>query len=780
MDLQSSVISWTPGPTLKNKDNNIPPSRVILVQPAKPENTLWFEDEESIVSFKTQVNNGVRYECWTTTTGVSCTRPALRAQNTIDHCSPTPIIMESDEDDDQPATPEDKQQLERQENAVRNSKRYCKVHINITDTSEEIKIHGNVNMTAEVFEHSNSTNCTKAVFKGSPLSLFRCGPPYKASFSRYSGRLAVNVSWPPEDIKTINDYSVRYKALGSQVWNKSPVICRIGEMCIVENLNSSLVYTVQIQCVTNDKCSQCVLSEAYTVLSELTTMPVIVSLKDTDIAEKKGRRLLSVTWKCPAKQLHDGYYVTIGKVSEEATCERIKTTLPEIRLILSYSAYHLNISAVNNVSTSPTVSRIIQQREDNSSVGAGKLNVTVRGNTSFTIYWKDDLIKNYVCYSVEWMKTGHKAVNKSFYENQNNFRTLSSLPEPLEPYKRYSLTLHTRPNKDTCNMKHINNSESTYGTTKFYFMEGSPVSAPTNISWSNVTQNSVVLQWSPIPEEDIRGFLLGYIIHYTEYHTWRARTERNITVDPELNRYELAELKSGTAYEVQVSGFTQAGAGVRSTASLFKTNYEAYTTLSSFITVFAVVITVLIFGSPIIKRAKAMLWPSIPNPGKSNTMQKIDGPCELELLESINTLKVEEWDTNSLQIVEKEDEIPASTLPSTLPLLPASEDEEDEAELTCIQRDGQDAAGVNSPYITAETFTDIQRTERQTPPPVALTTGYTTIEMFQQGNQPANASVTQESKPEETDLAMVRSGLDYVRQFSTSPTTDNEEMSTIF
>lgn len=50
-------------------------------------------------------------------------------------------------------------------------------------------------------------------------------------------------------------------------------------------------------------------------------------------------------------------------------------------------------------------------------------------------------------------------------------------PGALEPFKRYSLTLHTRPDKDTCNMKHVNNSESTYGTTQFYFTEGCESSA---------------------------------------------------------------------------------------------------------------------------------------------------------------------------------------------------------------------------------------------------------------------------------------------------------------
>lgn len=51
----------------------------------------------------------------------------------------------------------------------------------------------------------------------------------------------------------------------------------------------------------------------------------------------------------------------------------------------------------------------------------------------------------------------------------------------------------------------------------------------------------------------------------------------DITVDPELNSYELLDLKSGTAYEVQISGFTRAGEGVRSKESLFKTTSQGST-----------------------------------------------------------------------------------------------------------------------------------------------------------------------------------------------------------
>lgn len=57
----------------------------------------------------------------------------------------------------------------------------------------------------------------------------------------------------------------------------------------------------------------------------------------------------------------------------------------------------------------------------------------------------------------------------------------------------------------------------------------------------------------------------------------------DITVDPMLNIYELGDLKSSTAYEVQISGFTQTGEGVRSKASLVTTNqYQGYIKLLFF------------------------------------------------------------------------------------------------------------------------------------------------------------------------------------------------------
>ncbi|KAM3599540.1 uncharacterized protein V6R79_007627 [Siganus canaliculatus] len=635
----------------------------------------------------------------------------------------------------------------------RNSRTDCTAHSNITTFSHEIKLFEKYNVTALVFENSESSNCTKAVFRAASGNLYRCGPPTVESCSRRSGKVLVNVSWPQGDRKVVQDYQVRYKELDSEPWREPPVECRKGENCTVENLNASQVYSVQIRCKTNEKCSQCVWSEVYTVPSELTEPPVFVDLQD--VARSEGSRLVTLAWKLPAEEQHDGFSVTVGKASGESPLEKIPTTQSTISLILSHSAYRVHVSAVNNASASPALSGIILRRPDEPGLRAPELNVTANSNSSFTVQWEGNHTRNYVCFSVEWMKKGQKTAYKSFHEDKNNYRTLSSLSEPLEPYERYSITLHMRPNKDTCNMKRVNNSEITYGSTQFYLREGTPVTPPANISSSNVTLRSVTLQWSSIQEEDARGFLLGYTIHYTEYQNRGRGNETSVRVDPASNSYELEDLKSGTAYEVQISGFTRAGSGVRSAAVLFKTKTQAYS-LSVILTAFACGAAVLIFTSPIIKRVKAILWPSIPNPGNSNAMQKIDWPCELELLESVKTLMVEEWDTNSLQIVEKEAVMPPSThaSTSTLPLLSASEDE----------GDSDDDVGDVSEHTPAQS---VHRTELQAP--LAFTSGYTTMEMWQA------AAPRSETSPKEKEKA----GLAYVRQFSTSPILDKKDMSII-
>ncbi|CAN9504367.1 unnamed protein product [Ophioblennius macclurei] len=650
-------------------------------------------------------------------------------------------------------------------------KEYCCFWPNVDGSSKIFNFlaHERLNLTVEVFERSEAANCTKAVFQGSPSNLTRCGPPKTATFSRVAGALHVSVNWPQADIQAIKKYNVRYKTVGSRAWSESPVASEDRRSCRLDTLNSSLVYFIQIRCVSNKKCSQCPWSETHTVPTELTTQPIIVEFQDKDNAKKKGSRHISVTWKFPGREPYDGYHVTAWKASGETPPELTITAQPRLKLVLSYSSYRLNISAFNNASVSPAVSLFIPRRDDTAGVGDGRVNVTVHHNKSFTVAWKDDLVKSYVCYSVEWRENEREIVHMSFHVSDNNYRTLFPLPEPLKPYRRYNITLHTRTNKDTCNMVHVNNTESTYGSTQFYSVEGPPVRAPTNISASAVTTDSAVLRWSCIPEEDIRGFLLGYIIHYMENHDGGTRTETNVTVDPTLNSFELTDLKIGTAYQVQMSGFTSAGAGVRSAASFFRTKHKGRVDLG-LIVGFVVIALVLICGSPVIKRVRVILWPSIPTPKKSNAMQKMERTDDLELTEAVSILNVDEWDVKSLHVLEREAASPAIEL---MPLNPSDDEEDSLGRTSGWAEEDTDAASRDVSSGDPKIFLDTQQTNAQVSA-FAFTSGYTTVEMFQQSVNEAAAPDVEEKCSPDPESTTVIPGPGYMRQVSNGPASDSE------
>ncbi|KAK7895883.1 hypothetical protein WMY93_021208 [Mugilogobius chulae] len=555
------------------------------------------------------------------------------------------------------------------------------------------------------------------------FSVVRCGPPEWASFSRHSGILNVSVGWRKHEKKFIQSYNVRYKTTGEEIWN-TPLTDK--NYIRVDTLNSNMIFVVQIKCVQNSKCSQCPWSDLYVIPPELITLPILIKKEDHLI--ENGSRLISLTWKTVETERPDGYCVSIQKASGELPIERFNTSKAEITLHLSCSEYIVRISAFNNVSASPELSQTINRCEPETRVDAESLNVTVHSNTSFTIYWEAQLLKQFVCYS---------------------------------PYKRYTLSLHTRQNKETCNLQHINGSESTFGSMQFYFMEGTPVRAP-NITNYNVTSSSLMLQWSSIPEEELRGFLQGYVIYYKENINNASTPEKTLRLDAGMTSFEIKDLKPYTLYQVEISAFTRAGAGTRSNIRYFKTYKKVYLKDSVIIIIFIATIVLLTAMCPILKRMKAYLWPSIPNPQNSNAIQKIEKTCEIELLESLQTLKMEEWHTNSLQIIEEETKI------DLLKVFTAENNEDSELQ---EPRNELNDTIKDSLLAQPENLEMNERSNHQT----AFIGGYTTLEMFQQTVKcqcsPTIGQEATEKVPK--NEAKIKPALDYVGQFCSSPTFDS-------
>ncbi|KAI1905308.1 hypothetical protein AGOR_G00014760 [Albula goreensis] len=523
------------------------------------------------------------------------------------------------------------------------------------------------------------------------------------------------------------------------------------------NLTSSVSYVVQVKCVTSRQCWQCPWSDALTVPPELTSTPVI-EVFDV-IPPRNGKRLIIARWKIANNESVAGYRVTVAKVSGELT-ETLITSQPAVWLSLSGSAYHINISAFNSASTSPPAQRRVPMVQNTNEIDVeGNLSVTFKDNSSFHISWNSSLNRAYSCFSVEWgMKEGQELFFDPFHQ-KNSKKTVKA---PLEPYKRYVFLLNARPDKDTCDLKRINNSESTIGRAEAYAKQGTPTSAPGNITCPEVSSTSLVIAWSAVPEAETRGFLQGYIIYQKE-----NGKGQNLSVGADVNRVTLSNLKSQTVYEVQLSAFTAAGEGVRSDSFYFETKGRDYSIIGGAVggIVGGIVIPLLVarLCSRLFQRAKKLFWPSIPNPGNSNAIQKIDGDFEPEVLEPLSRerlAQIEESHTSSLLIIEGAAEI-------SRPSIQYGEEEASPAG----HKTEEDCPSLGEEM---EPTPDAMETSENRPALPPVVSDYTTMELFQQTmSQPASTAQAEpqsngmradQPKTDQTDPLLVKPEQDYIRQ----------------
>ncbi|KAK3508682.1 hypothetical protein QTP70_003314 [Hemibagrus guttatus] len=331
---------------------------------------------------------------------------------------------------------------------------------------------------------------------------------------------------------------------------------------------------------------------------------------------------------------------------------------------------------------------------------------------------------------------------------------ISIPPVAFQPYKRYHIFLHARHEKDTCNLKHVNNSDLTLGRTQVYLTEGTPLTAPGNISSSKATQNSLVITWCPVREEDLRGVLQGYIIRYTQ-----DNGKKDITVHPSMNSYELLNLQSGSIYCVELSAFTAAGEGKRSESKCFDT-LDSVAVGGMLVGIIAGVLVLLLATHlcfRLLKRSKKMLWPSIPNPCNSNAVQKIECGQELEVMEILSRPYVEETEEHVFVLEAKkethsaccdsQDWTKVTLMPNKVPLPEDNEALSSSTASTTIDSTPKDALPIHSNHLgsvedppvgandikdapsvlgTVSVSTDVVNPTR------AFMSDYTTMELFQQ------------------------------------------------
>ena len=81
----------------------------------------------------------------------------------------------------------------------------------------------------------------------------------------------------------------------------------------------------------------------------------------------------------------------------------------------------------------------------------------------------------------------------------------------------------------------------------------------------NRGSNSLEIYWSPIPEENSNGVLLGYVVYFRRYRSYENFT--TVRVNANIHALRLTGLSEGTRYQIKVAGRTSVGEGPFHTTS---------------------------------------------------------------------------------------------------------------------------------------------------------------------------------------------------------------------
>ena len=102
-----------------------------------------------------------------------------------------------------------------------------------------------------------------------------------------------------------------------------------------------------------------------------------------------------------------------------------------------------------------------------------------------------------------------------------------------------------------------------------YFIE--PSISPRNVSITRTSPTVMVVSWTPLTLSEARGFISSYTVFYSPQVSKRKRQEPNTmqkTVSGDVNQTTIDGLDPNTAFYVQMSANTKAGASTLSPSAL--------------------------------------------------------------------------------------------------------------------------------------------------------------------------------------------------------------------
>ncbi|XP_041746349.2 interleukin-6 receptor subunit beta-like [Coregonus clupeaformis] len=434
--------------------------------------------------------------------------------------------------------------------------------------------------------------------------------PQNVSMSRSLSNLTLSwvnkkgvKEYMPEDVVL----EVKFRRLEdtSGIWNTTETEVKQA-MVTLENLQNQSVYQLQVR-QRSKRVKHPLWSDWTPILDVPTEIQNPTEVNWTVEDFNNGTRLLKLTWGTPP------YPVSMGQVNynlslhiwpcllKQKNFNNIPTT--EFSVYVTYSAVSGSIVAFNKVGKSSLTHILVPEKH-----------LTYPSKS-----WPDDKLipRNYTLdlkiSCLEWYKltdgeTRPAKVNISITKHGTVNKKLRAIRQKMDKYVRYYYLVH----------KQTDGNPQTKEMRLMYKKEGAPSKAPENFTgpFVNVTTNSAMLHWKPIPVPDQRGFLTHYEVRYTRSENYEDLIEEKKchNISASKTEYLVQNLTPESRYKIHLAGATAAGSGPWTTIHIMTKPQPKSIIgwmLAGIIVLIAILITICLF---IIKRHKSKIFPPIPRP----------------------------------------------------------------------------------------------------------------------------------------------------------------------
>ncbi|XP_066470563.1 leukemia inhibitory factor receptor-like [Tiliqua scincoides] len=266
------------------------------------------------------------------------------------------------------------------------------------------------------------------------------------------------------------------------------------------------------------------------------------------------------------------------------------------------------------------------------------------------IAWPPD--SNVICgFIVRWCQPSESepcVVNwEAFPSNATNAVIKSAL---FQPGVRYTFSLYGCKSNGYQLLKYV------HGYTK----ELEPSVAPL-FKVEKATSDSIWIKWENIPVVDSRGFLKGYMLHFSKEEEGSKNLKSCTSGHPEAcinitdlkqNTLQISSLQGKTSYYLNLYGYTAGGIGPSS--SLYVVTKENSVGLIIAIIIPVAIVVVLGIVTSILcyrKREwiKETFYPDIPNP---ESCKALDFPKDPEGNPNVKTLEMNPCTPNNIEVIE--------------------------------------------------------------------------------------------------------------------------------